>query len=301
LSVGLDWRAQAALGGFFQAWAAGLYERLGLDVRLVPGGPSVDNLAALRSGRVEFAVVSTPFDALGARDQGPPIVCVAACFQKNPQILMAHAGAGVDSLKDLSGRTVRLARVSQNSWWPWLVKRNDLTDVAVGEYSYALERFLSDPSMVQQGYLMDQPYLARKAGVTPTCILLADHGMPPYSTLIGTSQTMIERNPDLVRRFTLATMQGWRDYLHGDRVEADRLILAGNRDTSPEHIQYSIDVMKRYGIVETEATRRDGIGVMTEEVWATFHQDMVAAGVYARDLDWRRVVSFDFCRTAVTS
>ncbi|HBI20174.1 MAG TPA: nitrate ABC transporter substrate-binding protein, partial [Brevundimonas sp.] len=42
LRFALDWRAQADHGGFYQALASGAYEKRGLNVQIVQGGPAVN-------------------------------------------------------------------------------------------------------------------------------------------------------------------------------------------------------------------------------------------------------------------
>ena len=42
MKLATDWRAQAELGGYYQALATGEYARRGLDVTLIQGGPGVN-------------------------------------------------------------------------------------------------------------------------------------------------------------------------------------------------------------------------------------------------------------------
>ena len=46
--------------------------------------------------------------------------------------------------------------------------------------------------------------------------LLADHGFDTYATTIETRRDLVEKNPDLVRRFVEASIVGWYTYLYGD-------------------------------------------------------------------------------------
>src|SRR3569623_1807201 len=45
-----NWRAQAELGGFYQALATGLYKEAGLDVEVRQGGPQLDVNATMFAG-----------------------------------------------------------------------------------------------------------------------------------------------------------------------------------------------------------------------------------------------------------
>ena len=48
-----SWFAQAEHGGFYQAKAAGIYEKAGLDVTLKMGGPQVNGMQLLLAGETD--------------------------------------------------------------------------------------------------------------------------------------------------------------------------------------------------------------------------------------------------------
>ena len=56
VSFGTNWVAEAEHGGFFQAVADGTYEKYGLDVRIVPGGPNENNRMLLIAGKLDFFI-----------------------------------------------------------------------------------------------------------------------------------------------------------------------------------------------------------------------------------------------------
>src|SRR5512143_1136952 len=62
VSFQTDWRAQAEHGGYYQAIAAGLYRKAGIECDLRPGGPSLNISQLLLAGRVDM-VMSNSFEA----------------------------------------------------------------------------------------------------------------------------------------------------------------------------------------------------------------------------------------------
>ncbi|MGB6637610.1 MAG: ABC transporter substrate-binding protein, partial [Bradyrhizobium sp.] len=54
VSFGTNWVAEAEHGGFFQAVADGTYQKYGLDVTIVPGGPNENNRILLIAGKIDF-------------------------------------------------------------------------------------------------------------------------------------------------------------------------------------------------------------------------------------------------------
>ena len=92
VSFGTNWVAEAEHGGFYQAVADGTYAKYGLDVTIVPGGPQVNNRIPLLAGKIDFFMSANSLQGFDAVAQSIPTVAVAAMFQKEPQVLLAHPG-----------------------------------------------------------------------------------------------------------------------------------------------------------------------------------------------------------------
>ena len=96
VTFGTNWKAQAEHGGFYQAVATGIYEKHGLSVTIRPGGPQVNHKQLLAAGKIDFNMGGNVFGAFNYVQNDIPMVVVAAIFQKDPQILMAHPDQGID-------------------------------------------------------------------------------------------------------------------------------------------------------------------------------------------------------------
>src|ERR1700757_4547446 len=96
---GTNWVAEAEHGGFYQAVADGTYRKYGLDVEIVPGGPNVNNRILLPVGRIDFFLSANTLQGFDAVTENVPTIEVAALFQKDPQVLIAHPG--VQNFADL--------------------------------------------------------------------------------------------------------------------------------------------------------------------------------------------------------
>src|SRR6202142_4063319 len=87
---GTNWVAEGEHGGFYQALADGTYRKYGLDVTIVPGGPNANNRMLLVVGKIDFFMSANTLQGFDAVERGVPTVEVAAMFQKDPQVLLAH-------------------------------------------------------------------------------------------------------------------------------------------------------------------------------------------------------------------
>src|SRR5580704_14767931 len=90
VSFGTNWVAEGEHGGFYQALADGTYRKYGLDVTIVPGGPSTNNQILLPVGKIDFFLSANSLQGFDAVAQNVPVVEVAALFQKDPQVFIAN-------------------------------------------------------------------------------------------------------------------------------------------------------------------------------------------------------------------
>jgi NitT/TauT family transport system substrate-binding protein len=271
VAFGLDWTAEAEYGGYYQALATGIYARYGLDVSIKQGGPQTNQTQALLAGRLDFSLASNSFLALNLVQQGIPFRAVAATFQKDPAVLIAHPCQGHDSFEALRGEPIMLGADSRVGWWGYLRQRYGYTDTQIRPYTFNLAPFLADPKGVQQGYLGSEPFsIKQAAGFDPVVLLLSDSGFTGYGSLIMTSDKTIETRPDLVQRFVDASAEGWRSYLDGDPAPANAAIKRDNPEMTDALLAYGRSAILSHGIVDSGDTAALGLLAMTDSRWAAF-------------------------------
>src|SRR5947199_8492940 len=180
VNFGTDWKAEAEHGGYYQALAAGIYKKYGLDVNLRPGGPQVNHAQLLAAGVLDFNIASNSFVPLNFVQENIPMVAVAAMFQKDPSVLIAHPGQGNDSLDQLKGKPIMIGSDTRVTAWQFLKQKFSYTDDQIRPYTFSVAPFLADKKAIQQGYLTSEPYTIEKEGVQPVAMLLADAGYSSY-------------------------------------------------------------------------------------------------------------------------
>src|SRR5262249_12096364 len=226
------------------------------------------------------------FDAV---QQNVPTLAVAAMFQKDPQVLIAHPDANVNSFEDLKDLTLFISKEGIASYFQWLKADYKFSDAKVKPYTFNPQPFLADKMSAMQGYVTSEPYaIEKQAGFKPKVFLLADHGFSSYSTLIETRRDLVENKPDLVQRFVDASIIGWYHYIYGDNSAGNALIKKQNAEMTDALLAYSVAKMKEYGIVDSGDTLKLGIGAMTDARMANFFDKMVRAQVVKPGLDFRK-------------
>ena len=280
VSFGTNWVAEAEHGGHYQALADGTYRRYGLDVTIVPGGPNVNNRMLLLAGKLDFFMSANTLQSFDAVERNIPMLAVAAMFQKDPQVLIAHPGQGIEKFDDLKKLTLFVSKEGLASYFQWLRADFGFSDKRVKPYTSNPQPFLADKRSAMQGYVTSEPFaIEKQAGFTPKVFLLADYGFNSYSTLIETRRDLVASKGDLVQRFVDASIIGWTNYLYGDNKAANALIKRQNPEMTDALLAYSIAKMKEYGIIDSGDAVTLGVGAMTDARMKNFYDKMVRAGV----------------------
>jgi len=295
IAFGLDWKAEAEYGGYYQALATGLYAKHGLDVTIRQGGPQVNQAQLLLAGRLDFNIASNGYLALNLAQEALPFTAIAAMFQRDPAVLLAHPGQGNDSFEALRGKPIMIGADTRAGWWNFLRARFGYSDAQIRPYTFSLAPFLADPHAVQQGYLGSEPFAIRnEAGFDPVVLLLADAGFSGYGSLITASTKLLAEKPELAQRFLDASIEGWYSYLYGDPAPANALMKRDNPEMTDALLDYGRKALRERGIVDSGDTLTLGIGAMSDARWESFFQSMAGQGLYPPTLDYKRAYTMQF-------
>lgn len=295
ITFATDWKAQAEQGGFYQALAAGLYEKNGLKVKIIQGSTNVNVPRLIASNSVEFGIGSNSFIPLNMVANKIPGKAVMAIFQKDPQIIMTHPDSDIRNLKDMRDLPIMISDASIGAFWLWLKSKYDFNDNQIRKKTFSLAPFLSNKSSIQQGYLTSEPFLVeREAGFTPRVFLLADYGYPSYGAMVLASSNVLKNNPEIVRAFVDASIEGWRQYIYDDPTLGNELIMLENNEMKEDILLQAIKKIRNYELVSNEISKGLDIGLMTDIKWESFFKTMSINGVYEKDLEWRESFTLDF-------
>jgi NitT/TauT family transport system substrate-binding protein len=274
--IALNWFPESEHGGYFTALVDGLFEK---PVEVLPGGPGVPVIPRVASGEVQFGVVNAD-DVVGARAAGVPVTALLAPIHRSPVCVMVHAASGITKLADLKG--VTLALQSGMPHVTWLEKKLELGGVTIVPYSGSVAPFLTNPKLAQQAYVFSEPIVARAKGADPRCLLVAETGFDPYASILVTSDAYLRDHADLVRAVTEASAKGWSRYV-ADPGPTNAAILRRNPEIGRDALDRGAEALRP--LVLDDDARRDGVGSMRAERWATLIAQMREVGLIDRALD----------------
>lgn len=288
-----DWLAQAEHGGFYQAQAEGTYRKYGLDVEIRMGGPQVNGLQLLAAGRIDIAMADA-LQVLSAVEHNVPLVAIAATFQKNPTVLIAHPG--VARIEDLKGKPIAIGSASNTTFWPWLREHYGFTDDQKRPYGFSVQPFLADSKLSQQGFATSEPFSIEQGGVKPVVFLLADLGYPPYSETLAVTRKTLATKRDSLERFIRASAEGWKSYL-ANPAPGNALIKRANPQMSDALLAYGVAKLKEYRIVEGGDANTAGLLTMTAARWNATIDFLRKARLTKPGVDYTRAYTLDLVKS----
>ena len=237
---------------------------------------------------------SSDLQAIQVREGGLPVVTVAALFQKDPQVLIAHEG--VKGFEDMKDKTILISSLAHRGYWPWLKAKYGFTDAQVRPYTFNIQPFMADKNVVQQGYLTSEPFAIQRAGAKANAFMFSDFGFPAYANTVTCMDKTVRERSKAVAAFVRASAEGWKSYF-ADPAPGNALIKKENPAMTDEQLAYSLSKLKEMGIVTSGDAQRQGIGVITDARAKASWDFLVSAKlVDPAKLDFSKTYSTEFVR-----
>jgi len=225
VSLMLNWYPEAEHGGFYAAREHGIFEKYGLSVEIVAGGPNAPVAQELVTGRVQFAVGNAD-DVLLFNQQSANVVALMAPIQDTPRCILVREDSGVMSLDGLAGLTLQANE--GRPFVDYMRSEGLLDNVNVVPYSGTVTGLVTDKSVAIQAYSFSEPLVAQQEGVATRKLMLAQAGFNPYASCLIATRSYLDEQDDVAERMTKACIEGWQQYLQ-DAEKSNRAILADNQ------------------------------------------------------------------------
>lgn len=298
VTLQLNWFPEAEHGGFYAALAHGYFEEAGLDVEIKAGGPGVPVREQVAKGNVEFGI-SNADQILIARAQKADVVGLFAALQTSPRCIMVHRKSGIKDFSDL--KNITLAINENSSFGTFLRRQVSLDGCRIVPYPGNVTQFLLNDDFAQQGYVFSEPFVARKEGGDPLTLMAADIGFNPYTSVLISSQKLIDEKPALVRKFVEATRKGWQKYLE-DPTTANEAIHKQNSEMDLDILAFGAKELK--ALCTGDSVPVSKVGFMTTERWSLMIAQLVECEIIGIDqlpLDGQGAFTTEFLKPAEES
>ncbi len=291
IDLGVGFIPNVQFAPFYVAQAKGFYAEEGLDVALEYGFEN-DFVALTAQGSRQFAVASGD-QVILARAQGLPLVYVMKWYERFPVGVMALSETGIESPQDLAQHKVGIPGLFGATFvgWKALVHATeldegtvDLTEIGFTQAAAVSEGQI-DAALV---YLANEPVQLSEEGMEVNVIEVSEY-MDLVSNGIVTNETVIEENPDLIRKLVRGTLRGLA-YTIDHPDEAFEIV----REFVPEITDEDAPIQRLVLERSIELWRSDQPGLSSASAWKNSADFMLAAGIIETPVEVEELYTNEF-------
>jgi NitT/TauT family transport system substrate-binding protein len=202
---------------YYYALEKGYYKDAGIDLTIVRGQGSVDAVKQVAAGTAQLGFADTSAVIFGRANDGIPVKLVAVIYAKPPHAIYVLKESGITKPKDLEGRSV--ADTAFSAVPKMFAAYAKAAGIDASKVKWIVAGSDSLPGMLSLGrvdgigqYTVGEPLLKKAAAPKEiTKLAYADAGLNFYGAGLIATENTIKTQPDMIRRFVLATMRGLKD------------------------------------------------------------------------------------------
>jgi NitT/TauT family transport system substrate-binding protein len=264
VSLQLGWLITGNQIGEVVAKRLGYYEEEGINLVIQPGGPNIDGVAVIASGRGELGQVSSSPSIMLAASQGIPVKCFAVGAQRHPYAFFSLPKNPVRKPADMIGKKIGIqstgmvllrAMLAQNK-----IAEKDVNVIPIGGDMTPL---LTGQVDVVTGWLTNTTAL-KVLGKDRVDLSLWDAGVRLYALPYYATAKTLQSQPKTLEAFLRASARGWQ-YTEANRDKAVDLLVKEYPNLNREDERVALDVMLSYSF--GALTKTQGWGAMDPAVW----------------------------------
>jgi len=265
INLQLGWLAGNNQLGEIAARHLGYFEEEHLELAIQPGGPNIDGVAVVASGRFEIGQVSSSPSLMLATSQKIPVSCFAVGAQEHPYAYFSLPRKPVRTPQDLVGKKVGV-QATAKILLAALLKKHDIPekDVEIVVIGSEMTPLLTGQADVVSGWVSNTTTL-KVLGPERIDLRLWDAGVRLYALPYYATRDTLARRPELLAGFTRAASRGWAWANQNPEQAVDFMLQDYPNLVRADEIEGSRALLK---FVFNARTQADGWGTFEPAVWA---------------------------------
>ncbi len=264
VTMQLGWLAGDNQIGEVVAKQMGYFEAEKIELVINPGGPNIDGVAIVASGKADIGQVSSSPSLMLAASQQIPVQCFAVGCQQHPYSFLSLKKNPVRTPQDLVGKKVGVQATGKILLSALLRKNNVPEDkVEVVVVGADMTPLVTGQVDVFTGWLTNTTAM-RVLGDDYVAMRLWDNGVQLYGLPYYATQDTLAKNLDAVIAFTRAASKGWAYAYENPEKAVDLLIKEYPNLVRADEI-VAVKTLNTYVFQAT--TKAGGWGTFSPEVW----------------------------------
>ncbi|MCB9480799.1 MAG: ABC transporter substrate-binding protein [Desulfobacteraceae bacterium] len=237
----LKWRHQFQFAGYYAAKIKGFYKKYGLEVEIREGGYDISTVDSVINGKAHYGVSNS--EILLARLNNKPVVLVAPIFQHSPLVFISRKTKNISTPQDMVGKRIKFTKKSRDiELFTTLTNEGlNFANIIHIEGSIAREDYFDETIDAISAYITNEPYLYESRNIEYNIIRPLNYGIDFYGDCLFTSESEAKKNPQRVKDFKKASLEGW-EYALNNKDEIIEYILKELKPAkSKEHLEYEAE------------------------------------------------------------
>lgn len=292
VSFMLEWTPNTNHTGIYVAQEKGYFKEEGLDVDIMlPGEAGTEQLIATE--KADFGMSVQEHLSI-ARDEGMPLVSVAAVIQHNTAGYASDKDLGIKNPIDFEGKTFgAVGNDLERAIMKTVMEENaaniskvDFKNIGDADFFAAIEKDI-DFSLVYQGWTGIEAEI-RHQDLNMVYLKEFSDALDFYTPVLATSEEMVENHPEQVEAFVHAAAKGY-EFAIEHPEEAAEILIEEEPDLDEELVKQSQNwLAEKY---QDDATQ---FGIQEEERWETVEQFMLENGIINDPIQVNQAYTNDF-------
>lgn len=264
VNLQLGWLASNNNIGEIVAKHLGYFEEEKLNVVIQPGGPSIDGVAIVASGRHEIGQVSSSPSLMLAASQKIPVKCFATVLQQHPYTFFSLEKKPIRKPQDMVGKKIGIQATGKILLSALLKKHNipekDVEVVVIGSDFAPL---LTGQTDAVTGWLTSTTAI-KGLGQPPVALRLWDAGVQLYALPLYATRDTIEKKPAMLAGFLKGLARGYEYTLKNPDKAVDLLVKEYPNFKRDDELE-GIKVLLSFAF--NDNTKANGWGAFDPKVW----------------------------------
>ena len=270
----LDFLPYGEYTPYFTALDKGWYREEGLDVKILRGAGGGDTIKRIAVGQGEAGSADFSGVVAAKANEDIKVRAIGAYFRRPPHSIFVREGTGINTAKDLEGKTLSITPGNSHQiMFPLLAKLAGFKADSVKWVT--MDGAAMGPALIT-GRVDGAPFFAnhearlqkqaKAQGITLKRISYADAGFDMYSLVIFAREDTIAKGPEPLRGFLRASVKGLKHAFAKENLEEGaRILLKYNPEVDFDAALGAATVASRYAMTEEVTSGKVAVGQFEPE------------------------------------
>ncbi|MEN8169256.1 MAG: ABC transporter substrate-binding protein [Pseudomonadota bacterium] len=272
----LKWHHQFQFAGYYAAKELGYYKEAGLNVEIIEAQPGASATEIVLQGEAEYGVGNSGL--MLSKNAGASLIVLAVIFQHSPFILLTKQQNSTDSIHDLTNKHLMIEPLADEIVAYLNHEGLPLDKFSVIQRKHRIDDFISGKVDAMSAYTTTEPFALKQLGIKFNAYSPRSVGIDFYGDNLFTTADELKHQPERVREFREASLQGWRYAMEHPAEIIDLILNKYTTRNSREFLEFEAAQMHK--LMHPELI---DVGYMLKGRWQHIAETYIGLGMLPKN------------------